>query len=275
MLKKQIEFEKEDINAFLDDIVNVVQNLKKNFNENYENEFKDTFKFFKKKIECTNQVKSSIDYKITNFAQLKLKNEDMSKIVEEVQLSNKLCRFPFENKITRDKHKEELIRLIQDISLPTPIRKTVSAIDDYNELINSIKLNFDTSQTSTLVKKKGVVRKLNMDKGGIQQDDGQNELNLKTVKSILNKNDEELSKIGEFNIFDSKDEIESKLIESKSDMGLVIEEARINNEISILDMAGRSSRLKKSVSSISLKCSEMLNTNRMNANSTCSDTDMV
>ena len=269
MLKKQIEFEKEDINTFLDDIVNVAQNLKRNFNENYENQFKDTFKFLKKQIGCINQIKSSIDYKIANFAQLKLKNDDLNRVVEEVYLNNKLCRFPFENKGARDKHKEELIRLIQDISLPTPIRKTVSPIDEYNELINEIKLNFDTSQTSTLVKKKGVSKKMNMD---IESEE--NELNLKTVKSILNKNDEELNKLGQFNIFDSKDEIESRLVESKSDVCEMIEDARINNEISILDMAGRSSRLKKSVSSISLKCSEMLNTNRLNGQSAYSNTDI-
>lgn len=234
MLKKHIETEKRQIVDFLDTVINIAEGLKKNVVKTYDSEFNETFKFYTSQINRLGEQRAVLDDQISSFNDIALSTNDFLNLMVDLKLLNQLCKFPFESQDLRDKARDQVITLLQEVASPVPVKKTISAIDDYNEHVMELRNRFNISQTSTIPKKNTnshVHRDLGQffDANKTQSDD--RELSLTIVKDILSKNDQVLNKLAEFSLDELNDETESQIVDDE---------------------------LKNSLSSVQLKCSEEL-----------------
>lgn len=235
MLRKRIDTEKRQVVEFLDSIKKIADALKRNLLDNYDSEFGKTFEFYSQQINALGDQKAVLDDQISRFNDLTLTHEDFADVMDQMRLPNQLCQFPFENQELRGKAKDQVVVLLQEVAAPVPVMKTISAIDDYNEYVSSLRDKFNISQTSTIPKKNSYGQSqrdkfIHYDANKTQGND--KGLNLTLVKDILSKNDQVLNKLAEFSLDELHDETESQDINDG---------------------------LRSSLSSVQLKCSEHLN----------------
>ena len=252
MLKKHMDMRSKMVNKFLDDIVNVAQNLKQNFNSTYKDNFDSTLQCYKAQIDQIRQIKELIDYKVDNFTELDIDQSNFTSVLDNFNLVNKKCLFPMRREDSMERQKDTVIQLLQDIVLEKPSKRDIKSIKEYNEFLNGLKAKFDTSQTSTLVKQHNIPNTVNSP----LQAKKENELNIINVNTILSKNGQELDRLHEFNLDDSKNQFSSRIIETNSHLTNELRDKNSDrNEVLLYDFDRESNKMKRSVSSIALKSS--------------------
>ena len=215
IVKQNVEAEKRQTVELLDGVIKTAERLKRDVLKNYEKKFAHTVGCFTKRVNVIAEHRALLDDYITSFKRIKVSNEEFTKLLEQVKMSNEICDYPSTNASCRQESYNSIAKLLQEASVPRLVKRPLPAVDAYNEYLTEISNRFNVSQTST-IPKKGTQMNLSYEMGNLfdankTQCDAR-KLDINAVNDVFLRNNEVLNRIAHFSLNDLVDETESQVL---------------------------------------------------------------